>query len=97
MFISYKGNKEYIIFSNYYNDGLGLLTLLDNKKILSLQEHPGYARTIRYFNNNNTNNFNDNLISWDDYGIAIVRILITIILLNIKLELNMEVLFIIVY
>ena len=71
VFISYKDNKEYLISPNN-NFNLDIFTLLDNKKIKSLQGHKKKVRTIRYFINKNQNNYNEYLISGDDNKIVII-------------------------
>ena len=46
-FISYKGNKEYIISKNFTN--LDIFILLDNKKIKSFNVHKQNIITVRFF------------------------------------------------
>ena len=70
IFISYKDNKEYIISPNINNNNLDIFTLIDNKKILSLQGHNNTIKTIRYFIN--INNQNEYLISADKNKVVIV-------------------------
>ena len=65
IFISYRDNKEYLISPNKNNFNLDIFALLDNKIILSLKGHKNKSRTIRYFINN-SNNYNEYLISGDD-------------------------------
>jgi len=70
VFKSYKDNKEYVISPNINNHNLDIFTLLDNKKIKSLNGHKNEISTIRYFINNK--DYNEYLISADkDYIIII--------------------------
>ena len=70
VFISYKDKKEYIISPNYNNYNLDIFTLLDNKKIKSLNGHKDHIRTVRYFINNK--DYNEYLISADNNKIVII-------------------------
>ena len=70
VFTSYKDNKEYIASKNINDFNIDIITLIDNKKILSLKGHETHIRTIRYFINNKDNN--EYLISADDNGLVIV-------------------------
>ena len=72
IFTSYKGNKEYLISPNNNNFNLDIFTLLDNKKILSLQGHKNDIRTIKYFINKNNYNVNEYLISADNNYIVVI-------------------------
>ena len=69
-FTSYKDNKEYIISPNINNNNIDIFTLIDNKKILSLQGHNNTIKTIRYFIN--IDNGNEYLISADKNKVVIV-------------------------
>ena len=70
VFISYRNNKEYIASPNKNTDNIDLFSLLDFRKIYSLQGHKRYIKTVRYFLNKKT--FNDYLISADENRIVIV-------------------------
>jgi len=70
VFISYKDNKEYIISPNYNNHNLDIFTLLDNKKIKSLNGHTKNIKSVRYFINNK--DYNEYLISADNNKIVII-------------------------
>jgi len=70
VYTSYKDNKEYIASKNINDFNIDIITLIDNKKILSLKGHETHIRTIRYFINNKDNN--EYLISADDNGLVIV-------------------------
>jgi len=72
IFVSYKDNKEYLISPNIHNYNLDIFDLLDNKKIKSLKEHDNNIRSIRYFINKNSPNYNEYLISADDNKIVII-------------------------
>jgi len=63
VFISYKDYKEYIISPNN-NNNLDIYSLMDNKKIKSLNGHENVINTVRYFINNKDHN--EYLISGDD-------------------------------
>jgi len=69
IFISNKDDKEYIIFSNIINNNLDIFSLIDNKKIISLEGHKSRIFAIRYFIN--IKNKNEYLISTDKSGILI--------------------------
>ena len=71
VFKSIKDNKEYIVSPNSNNNNLDIFELLDKKKILSIEGHNKYIRTIRYFLNTK-NNFDEYLISGDDERIVII-------------------------
>ena len=71
IFISYIDNKEYLISPNRNND-LDIFTLLNKTKISSLKGHNNDIRTIRYFINKNSYNFNEYLISADNSKIVII-------------------------
>ena len=70
IFISNKDDKEYIIFSNIINNNLDIFSLIDNKKIISLEGHKSRIFAIRYFIN--IKNKNEYLISTDKSGTLIV-------------------------
>ena len=63
IYISYKDNREYMVSPNINNYNLDIFTLLDNKKLLSIQGHNINITVIRYFINNK--NCNEYLISSD--------------------------------
>ena len=70
VFISYKDNKEYIASPNKNTDNMDIFSLLDQKKVYSLQGHKTYIKAVRYFLNKET--CNDYLISADEYKIVII-------------------------
>ena len=70
VYTSYKDNKEYVASKNINDFNIDIITLIDNKKILSLEGHKIHIRTLRYFINNKDNN--EYLISADDNGLVIV-------------------------
>jgi len=70
VFVCNKDHKEYVISKNIYNYNLDIYTLLDNKKLLSVQGHKNRISTIRYFINNINND--EYLISADINGIVIL-------------------------
>jgi len=70
VFISYKDNKEYIISPNINNYNLDIFTLLDNKKIKSLNGHKNNINIVKYFINNK--DYNEYLISADNNKIVII-------------------------
>ena len=72
VYISYKDNKEYLISPNTSNFTLEVYELLEYKKIKALRGHKNDIRTIRYFINKKTSNFNEYLISGDDNKLVIV-------------------------
>jgi len=72
VYISYKDNKEYLISPNNTNFTLEVYELLENKKVKVLRGHKNDIRTIRYFINKKTNNYNEYLISGDDNKLVIV-------------------------
>ena len=71
VYTSNKNKKEYIISKNFENFNLEIFSLLDNKKINSLQGHRNHITTIRYFLN--PYNFKEYLISGDDNGTLIIQ------------------------
>ena len=71
IFKSYKDNKEYLISPNNNNYCLDIFSLLDNRKISSINGHKKKIRTVRYFINNKDNH-NEYLISGDDNKIVII-------------------------
>ena len=83
--------KNILYHLNINNYNLDIFTLLDNKKIKSLNGHKNNINTVRYFINNK--DYNEYLISADDNHIVIYEILIIIIILNIKLILNIMIIF----
>ena len=72
IFVSYKDNNEYLISPNKNNFNLDIFALLNNKIIKSLKGHKKNIRTIRYFINKNSYNYNEYLISGDDNKIVII-------------------------
>ena len=70
VYTSYKDNKEYVASKNINNFNIDIITLIDNKKILSLEGHKNHIRTLRYFINNKDNN--EYLISGDDNAFVII-------------------------
>ena len=72
VFISYRDNKEYLISPNINNFNLDIFRLLNNKIILSLKGHKNNIRTIRYFINKNSYNYDEYLISGDNNKIVII-------------------------
>jgi len=70
VFISYKDNKEYLVSKNINNFNLDVFSLLNIKKIFSLEGHKNRVITIRYFINNS--NYNEYLISADNNGLVII-------------------------
>ena len=61
VFLSYKDSKEYLISPNFDNNNLDIFSLLENKKIKSLQGHSNKITFVRYFINNKT--YDEYLIS----------------------------------
>jgi len=70
VFISFKDKQGYIISPNKDNFNLDIFTLLDNKKIKSLNGHKNNIYTVRYFINNKDHN--EYLISADENKIVII-------------------------
>ena len=70
VYISRKDNKEYLVSSNNNNYKLDVISLLENKIIISLKGHNNHIRTIRYFINNI--NSEEYLISADNDIIVII-------------------------
>ena len=70
IFISYKDNKEYLVFSNSIIFYLDIFLLINNQKIESLKGHKNDIMIIRYFINNT--NKNEYLISGDDDKLVII-------------------------
>ena len=66
IFISHKDNKEYLVSPNTYTKNLDIFRLSDNKIIKNLEGHESDIRTIRYFINKNSYNFDEYLISADE-------------------------------
>ena len=65
VFLSYKDNTEYIISPNYINNNLDIYTLKKIKLKRSLKAHKNRITVIRYFINNQNNNYKEYLISAD--------------------------------
>ena len=72
IFISHKDNKEYLVSPNTYTKNLDIFRLSDNKIIKNLEGHESDIRTIRYFINKNSYNFDEYLISADEYKKVII-------------------------
>jgi hypothetical protein len=70
VYISRKDNKEYLVSPNNNNYKLDVISLLENKIIISLKGHNNHIRTIRYFINNI--NSEEYLISADNDIIVII-------------------------
>ena len=70
VFISYKDNMEYIVSPNSQKHNLDIYSLLNNKKILSLQGHKKSITSVRYFFNNK--DYNEYLISADNNSLVII-------------------------
>ena len=70
VFVCNNDHKEYVVSKNINNYNLDVYTLLDNKKLLSLQGHKNRISTIRYFMDNMYND--EYLISADINGIVIL-------------------------
>ena len=70
VYISRKDNKEYLVSPNNNNYKLDVISLLENKVIVSLKGHNNHIRTIRYFINNM--NSEEYLISADNDIIVII-------------------------
>ena len=70
VYISRKDNKEYLVSPNNNNYKLDVISLLENKIIISLKGHNNHIRTIRYFINNM--NSEEYLISADNDIIVII-------------------------
>ena len=70
VFICNNDHKEYVVSKNINNYNLDIYTLLDNKKLLSLQGHKNKITSIRYFIDNISNY--EYLISADINGIVIL-------------------------
>ena len=68
VYTSYRDNKEYVVSKKQYD--LDIFSLLDNKKIISLNGHKKEVTTIRYFINNK--DMNEYLISGDLDKIVII-------------------------
>ena len=83
VFVSFKDKKGYLISKNK-KCNLDIFILLENKKIISLQEHKNYIRTVRYFLNNK--DYNEYLISANDDFIVIIWDITKSY--NIKLKIN---------
>ena len=71
VFLLYKDNKEYIASPNYINNNIDIYSLIDNKKIFSLEGHKNRITVIRYFINKYNNDeylissdYNKMLIIW---------------------------------
>ena len=64
IYTSYKDNKIYIASPNYFNANLDIFTLLDNKKIISLNAQSS-IQSVRYFYNKK--NHKEYLVSQVDY------------------------------
>ena len=89
IFISYIDNKEYLISPNRNND-LDIFTLLNKTKISPLKGHNNDIRTIRYFINKNSYNFNEYLISADNSKIVIIWDITDNYNIKYKIETNYE-------
>ena len=76
IFISYEDNKEYLVSPNCNNFNIDIYSLIDHKKINSLEGHKSKIKTIRYFINNKNNN--EYLVSGDDEKKVIVWDITTI-------------------
>ena len=70
VYISRKDNKEYLVSPNNNNYKLDVISLFENKVIVSLKGHNNHIRTIRYFINNM--NSEEYLISADNDIIVII-------------------------
>ena len=70
VFVCKNDHKEYVVSKNINDYNLDIYTLLDNKKLLSLQGHKNRITTIRYFMDNIYND--EYLISADINGIVIL-------------------------
>ena len=70
VFKSYKDNKEYIISPNSIDHNLDIFSLLENKKIKSLNGHKDNITVVRYFLSNK--DYNEYLISADSNYIIII-------------------------
>ena len=71
VYISLKDKKQYIVSPNI-NYNLDIFSLIDNKIIISLEEHKNRISSIRYFMNNKEKESNEYLISADKNKIVIL-------------------------
>ena len=83
---------EVFVSKNINNYNLDVYTLLDNKKLLSLQGHKNRISTIRYFMDNMYND--EYLISADINGIVILWDIIKNY--KIKYQINLSTIFLVI-